>query len=330
MLEHRQDTGTEADWQTVTTERANEPIFLSLGGRTQGTSSSLADISDGSAYDLCQCDRTSTDKILQHPVPDDGTGSYYLRNDKQTNRPVLVPKFNDAGNLGFLQNSSRKTPQKPARAASAIHQFSNSFRRGGSAQKVRGVSKIFEMDTLSHSFESLDSEPPENMVSFSPTGLNNKGDKFSWSRIRHNLGREPPKATLTVFDQPLYRPEILDAGRPRAQTHVPHDVFLNEIPQLPFPLISLPEAAMLQHFRRERGEEDHTEPIGSFVSRQRHGTVSTTASSRGPTTPLVASHDSFDGCARQLFPFPAPVHRFGSPCRRPTSKSLVMKSKYKY
>jgi hypothetical protein len=172
---------------------------------------------------------------------------------------------------------------------------------------------------LRHSFESLDSEPPEDLVAFSYDAMS-KTDKFSWSRIRQNLGREPPKPALTVFDQPLYRPGIQETTRSPTQTHVPHDVFLSEIPQLPFPLISLPEAAMLQHFRRERGEEDHTEPSGSFISRTRHGTVSTVASTHRPDTPGAYRQGSFDAIVP---PLPPPLPCFDAPQRR-TCESRIL------
>lgn len=57
------------------------------------------------------------------------------------------------------------------------------------------------------------------------------------------------------------------------------------IPRLPFPLISLPEAAKLQRVRIERGEEDHTDPGSSFVTGGYSETLSTISSSTSPHTP---------------------------------------------
>lgn len=316
LIEHRNEGTTEADWQTVTTDRLNDAIVVTLADPGKGTGSSLADVTEASECHMCQCDRASFDRIIQHPVLDEDPESYHLRNDKLTSRPILVPKFREPANPGFLQNVSRKTPQKAARAASAIRRFSNQFRSDEAIQRPRR-SKMFEMDTLRHSFESLDSEPPDGVLPSSVNALS-KGEKFSWSRIRQNLGRDPPQPALTVFDQPLYRPSIQEGTRPRTQVHVPHDVFLAEIPQLPFPLISLPEAAMLQHFRRERGEEDHTEPSGSFISRPRLGTVSTTASSYRRDTSSLIRHDSPETI---IPPLPPPVYCSDAPRRRRTCES---------
>ena len=177
---------------------------------------------------------------------------------------------------------------------------------------------MYELDALNHSFKSLDSEPPGDALAFTQDAVNRE-NKFSWSRIQQTLGREPPKPALTVFDQPLYRPGIMETSR-QARSHVPHDVFLSAIPRLPFPLISLPEAAMLQHFRRERGEEDHTEPSGSFISRNRNGTMSTMASSFRPDTPLAAQSEHSDSASP---PLPPPVHCFDAPCRHRTSEYVT-------
>ncbi|KAK0384121.1 hypothetical protein NLU13_8210 [Sarocladium strictum] len=318
-MEHRNEAAAEADWQTVTTEQAHGFFDDALAHSSEGIRTSFADIANESEYHVCQCDASSVDRIIQHPVHDEDPRSYHLRNDKQTKRPVLVPKFREPGPTGFLQNASRSTPRKVMRAASAIRRVSNPFRIDAAGDRFCR-SNIFEMDTLRHSFESLDSQPPESLRAFSHHDMAKKGDKFSWSRIQQNLGREPPKHALTVFDQPLYRPGIQEAARSPTRDYIPHDVFLSDIPQLPFPLISLPEAAMLQHFRRERGEEDDTEPSGSFISRTRRGTVSTVASTYRPGTPGIYHHDSFDAVVP---PLPPPLPCFDGPRRRTFDDSMT-------
>lgn len=76
-----------------------------------------------------------------------------------------------------------------------------------------------------------------------------------------------------------------------------------DIPRLPFPLISLPQAARLQHIRRERGEEDHTDHGSSFMSRVASRTISTISSSTSPRTPLSNSLEAaFGECATKLTP----------------------------
>lgn len=281
------DDATEGDWQTVTTEQALGPPRSFGETLAKGTGSSLADVSDASEYNLYQCEFGSTERIIQHPLRhDESGGSYHVRTDKQTNRPVLLSRLRDQETRGFMQNSSRKMPQQPSRAAAAIRRFSNTFRRDHSNDQSSWRHSVIEMRTLSHSYGSLSSESEADQKA-----KPGKGSKFRWSRIQQNLGREPPKTPLTVFDQPLYRSSLRETTHSKNLSHVPHDEFLNEIPRLPFPLISLPEAAMLQHFRRERGEEDHTERGHSFTSKARSGTVST-VSSQCPRTPLSSYFDT--------------------------------------
>lgn len=250
----------------------------------------------------------STERIIQHPQHHGSPSPYCIRNDKLANRRMLFPRLRGQGSAAFPQNSSREVRQPSARAAAAaIRRFSNSFRRGSSPQRQTNVNKIFEMNTLQSSYESLDSEPGRHWVSEQtavPDGRGDKAPKFRWSRVRQNLGRDPPKTPLTIFDQPLYRPGIKEVADPKPQSHVPHDEFLNEIPRLPFPLISLPEAAMLQYFRRERGEEDHTDPTNSFAGRRRPGTFSTVSSSNCPQTPVPARFDFHQGSSQTDIPIP--------------------------
>ncbi|KAG5926324.1 hypothetical protein E4U42_003418 [Claviceps africana] len=63
------------------------------------------------------------------------------------------------------------------------------------------------------------------------------------------------------------------------------------LPRFPFPLISLPAAAALQSQRRERGEEDHSDPGPAFAAKARSCTVST-ISSNGPNTPASPARES--------------------------------------
>jgi hypothetical protein len=84
-----------------------------------------------------------------------------------------------------------------------------------------------------------------------------------------------------------FSPVSLEAAARVHKQHVSDtsSVASPKIPRLPFPLIPLPEAAKLQYVRRERGEEDHTEPGNSFVSRAFSETVSTISASTSPRTP---------------------------------------------
>lgn len=276
----------------------------------KGTGSSLADVSDMTEHDYPR-EYGSTDRIIQHPQKGAMPGSYLLRNDKQRNIPVLVPKFGSTDGEAFPQNSIRKLPQPPARTPGGSSRFSNPFRRDGSAQRPTRESILLDMESRRDSYQTLDSDinlPELRVEDATPTPNFGKNGRFRWSRIRENLGRDPPKTPLTIFDQPLYRLGIKESSDPKKASHIPHDEFLAKIPRLPFPLISLPEAAMLQHFRRERGEEDHTNPAGSFASRGRSNTMSTAESSILAQTPSPSSLHFSTGSPGERLTRPAPVH----------------------
>ncbi|KAM3431916.1 hypothetical protein MY4824_006824 [Beauveria thailandica] len=87
------------------------------------------------------------------------------------------------------------------------------------------------------------------------------------------------------------------------------------IPRLPFPLISLPEAAKLQKVRIERGEEDHTDPASSFVTKPHSGTRSTISSTNSPRTPrsVLLSHGQIDSSRDQIDELSPAYSRWDSP-----------------
>lgn len=288
LVRPRPENGTEADWQTVTTDHGLQPLMSFNELLAKGTRSSLADVSDASEHDFCQCDNRSTERIIQHPQHPNYDGSYHLRRDKQTDRPVLLPAFRENHNAGFMSNSSRKPPQPQSRAVSAIRRLSNTFRRDHSGDRPATTRpRVFEMNSFGHSYDSLSSEyEARELVNPSPERPA-KPPRFQWTRIQESLSRCSPQSPLNVLDQPLYRPSVdeTELRSPR------HDEFLGDIPRLPFPVISLPEAALVQRFRRERGEEDHTERGASFSAKARSGTVSTISSSQ-PRTPLSTYFDN--------------------------------------
>ncbi|OAA54450.1 hypothetical protein ISF_08378 [Cordyceps fumosorosea ARSEF 2679] len=87
------------------------------------------------------------------------------------------------------------------------------------------------------------------------------------------------------------------------------------IPRLPFPLISLPEAAKLQKIRIQRGEEDHTDPAISFVTRAHSEKRSTVSSTNSPRTPrsVLFPHSQM-GSSRDRLEKPSPTYSlWGSP-----------------
>ncbi|KAH7156224.1 hypothetical protein EDB81DRAFT_944708 [Dactylonectria macrodidyma] len=308
LLRPRPETDPDADWQTVITEphfdSMQQEFHDSIG---KGTGSSLADVSD-----VTELEYGSTDRIVQHPHMGAMPRSYLLRNERQRNMPVLVPRIGSPDGIGFPQNATRKFPQTPARTPGGMSRFSNPFRRDGSMQRPDRESILLNMESRRDSYQTLDSDnnPPDEHLTENDNPSNTSNTRrFRWSRIRENLGRDLPKTPLTIFDQPLYRFRLKEASESKQSPHVPHDEFLATIPRLHFPLISLPEAALLQHFRRERGDEDHTNPGISFVSRDRSNTVTTIESSMLPQTPSPIGLHFSTGSPGNSIARPAPVHR---------------------
>ncbi|KAH7155413.1 hypothetical protein B0J13DRAFT_618863 [Dactylonectria estremocensis] len=327
LLRPRPETDTEADWQTVITEphfdSMQQEFHDSIG---KGTGSSLADVSD-----VAELEYGSTDRIVQHPRMGAMPRSYVLRNERQRNMPILVPKIGPLDGMAFPQNTTRKFPQAPTRTPGGISRFSNPFRRDGSNQRPARESILLGMESRRDSYQTLDSDtnPPDEHLeeNYTPAGNTGNNGGFRWSRIRENLGRDLPKTPLTIFDQPLYRFGLKEASGSKQSSHVPHDEFLATLPRLHFPLISLPEAALLQHFRRERGEEDHTNLGISFVSRDRSNTATTFESSILPPTPAPIGLHFSTGSPGNSIARPAQVHHTrrmnGTPRRRDSSERIA-------
>lgn len=301
----KRDNDTDGDWQTVTTDRPVEAPKARAGALFHGAGSSLADISDVLWHQLHQTDDGSAQRIVQHPFADTGTRSLSTRDEKPIDKPAATFKEPNAHPGVFLPNSSRNTPAPQSRAAAAIRLFSNPFRRDSILEAPSP--RFIEMDDFGHSYESLSSEQAlRDQESGSSPG---PATHFRWSRIQNNLSRSVPRTPATVFDQPLYRSDVTEPSHIGNTSHAPHGQFLGEIPHLPFPLISLPEAAMIQHYRRERGEEDHTETAVSFTAKSRSCTVSSIASSQPTWTPMSPDFGRQSGHSAFVPKSPALVHR---------------------
>ncbi|CCT63499.1 uncharacterized protein FFUJ_00745 [Fusarium fujikuroi IMI 58289] len=213
LVKNRPLTGTEGDWQTVTTEHAFDSMQQDYHDSiAKGTGSSVADVSDVTERELHPRSYGSRDRIIRHPSGNNKYGSYRVRTDRGTKLPVSVPQYGE-GPGTYASNTTRNFSQAKSRLPESAARFSNLFRR----------------------------EPSEQ------------------TRFQESNSDKP--------------------------AHVPHDDFLSKIPRLPFPLVSLPEAAMLQQFKRQRGEEDHSQSAGNFGVRGRSNTISTANSPPLPKTP---------------------------------------------
>ncbi|KAL3606094.1 hypothetical protein FPOAC2_01048 [Fusarium poae] len=302
-------TGTEGDWQTVTSEQAfNSMQQEYLDSIAKGTGSSLADVSDVTERGPQLRTYSSTDRIIHHPYGDNPYDSYHIRRDRGTNLAVSVPRYGN-GPGTFASNTARKFVQPMSRLPESAARLSNIFRRDQNEQTPDGHGILLsDLDPKRASYQSLDSDAiPSGDTADS--NLPNGQKFFSWNRIRETLGREPPKTPLTILDQPLYRHGIQDSENSNKSKHIPHDDFLKQLPTLPFPLISLPEAQMLQRFKRQRGEEDHTESARNFAARGRSNTISTAASPGLPVTPSPPKRRFWAISPRGDIARPAPTHQ---------------------
>ncbi|KLO79432.1 uncharacterized protein LW93_2800 [Fusarium fujikuroi] len=288
LVKNRPLTGTEGDWQTVTTEHAFDSMQQDYHDSiAKGTGSSVADVSDVTERELHPRSYDSRDRIIRHPSGNNKYGSYRVRTDRGTKLPVSVPQYGE-GPGTYASNTTRNFSQAKSRLPESAARFSNLFRRESSEQ-TSGHENILlsDLPPKRGSYQSLDSDAAPHGNAQTDETISPDGEKyfgFSWNRIRKNLGRDPPKTPLTIFDKPLYKRRFQESNSDKP-AHVPHDDFLSKIPRLPFPLVSLPEAAMLQQFKRQRGEEDHSQSAGNFGVRGRSNTISTANSPPLPKTP---------------------------------------------
>lgn len=253
----------------------------------KGTGSSVADVSDVTERELHPRSYGSRDRIIRHPPGSNKYGSYRVRTDRGTKLSVSVPQYGE-GPGTYASNTTRNFTQAKSRLPESAARFSNLFRREPSEQ-APGHENILlsDLPPKRGSYQSLDSDAAPHGNAQTDETISPDGEKyfgFSWNRIRKNLGRDPPKHPLTIFDKPLYKRRFQESNSDKP-THVPHDDFLSKIPRLPFPLVSLPEAAMLQQFKRQRGEEDHSQSAGNFGVRGRSNTIGTSNSPPLPKTP---------------------------------------------
>lgn len=230
------------------------------------------------------------------------------------------PLVKTADKTGDTARSS-KMPQLSARAAQAIRRFSNPFRQDQVASAWEKPTAILEMKEFCSSYESLESEPVQLR------GRHQQGKEEATVRpgTRPACGWDSPSLPWGTFDERQSGPSVRRVGGISNDGHALQERFPSGFPPLPFPLISLPEAARLQYFRRERGEEDHTDSAGSFAAKARSarsGTLSTMSSLLGPATPLSPFGDlptviSAAGTARPSAAYQSHCQRMHPSCRSP-------------
>lgn len=165
-----------------------------------------------------------------------------------------------------IAHKSRSRPQTRNRLQSAIRTVSSSL--DGLAPSRERAAQAFEMKQLNGSFDSLDSSASSEYF----------GSGNHWQGFES--GKDPQRLLFTEGP----RTDVINGSI--------------GIPRLPFPLISLPEAAKLQKIRIERGEEDHTDLASSFATKTYSETRST-ISSKSPRTPLSVLFSQSQMCGSQ-------------------------------
>lgn len=151
-----------------------------------------------------------------------------------------------------IAQKSHSRSQTRNRLQSAIRTVSSSL--DGLAASRERAAQTFEMKQLNGSFDSLGSSASSEYF----------GSGNHWQGFES--GKDPQRLLFTEGP----RTDVINGNI--------------GIPRLPFPLISLPEAAKLQKIRIERGEEDHTDLASSFATKTYSETRST-ISSNSPRTP---------------------------------------------
>lgn len=264
---------TDGDWQTVTTEQAPHRALELTLRLNRDVGSSLADVSDASEDETFDkfIDASANSQKVRHTH--DGRKGYDDISKTQTT------------STGFPRQS-HSVNRAQSRAAAAVPHLNRLST--DTSNKPKLSSKLSEMRKPVMSYNSLDSDPEQDEFEAAlPVSPNAVVETVSrrhkqWSG---SLRRRDSQEILGLGTR--------DGDTPYKSRDFAHQSSLLDysIPQLPFPLISLPEAALLQSERRRRGEEDHTEVGSMFAAKARSFTIST-VSSYGPKTPNTPVYDA--------------------------------------
>ena len=320
----QQDHDTEGDWKTVTTEYVNDYDERLDSNLAQATGFSYAD--NPKAYEpiLHQADHMSAPKMIHHPSQPKSRESYHIRNDKQTNRPLLVPRFKETDACMFPQNSCRPSPSQ--RTATAFHNIGKQFRKGDRDSREKFA---IEMDDSGGNYMNLGSDGSDDHILAVRAGAISMAneEKPKSSCLRYNMGQFDPVPPIPS----VYKKQSRSESDTPSGMKFPHQATKSEgifdVPQLPFPLLSLSEAAVKQYLRRTRGEEDHTDPVGSFISRVGTRTISTVSSSNCPQTPRSTRFRFHAGDSDASFARPVPAYvgdRKSRVSDQPSSKHILV------
>ncbi|OAQ66854.1 hypothetical protein VFPPC_08361 [Pochonia chlamydosporia 170] len=264
---------TDGDWQTVTTEQAPHRALELTLRLNRDVGSSLADVSDA-----------SEDETFDQFI-DASANSQKVRHTHHGRKGYDDISKTQTTSTGFPRQS-HSVNRAQSRAAAAVRHLNRLSTDTSNMPKLS--SKLSGLRKPVMSYNSLDSDPEQDEFETAlPVSPNAVVETVScrhkqWSG---SIQRRDSQEILGLGTR--------DGDTPYKSRDFAHQSSLLDysIPQLPFPLISLPEAALLQSERRKRGEEDHTEVGSMFAAKARSFTIST-VSSYGPKTPNTPVYDA--------------------------------------
>lgn len=237
----------DSDWQTVTSDAMGADTSAAIRHDTVDKPNSMAHISNISTCGI----RTTTKDDVQTPHLErelvDTSYGEFMYTQPQT-KPLSVSNHKRTPALQFMPQNMMSAFRT---VSSSIDGLGHKLSMGNEGQKRR-------------SFESLRSEI--SLVCVQPRQSQQHETLHNHNYLVESGGELAP-------------------GSIEKSCLPPQSNSFADIPKLPFPLISLPQAARLQHLRRERGEEDHTDHGSSFMSRVASTSISTISSSTSPRTP---------------------------------------------
>ncbi|KAG6000632.1 hypothetical protein E4U43_001552 [Claviceps pusilla] len=147
-------------------------------------------------------------------------------------------------------------------------------------------------DGHSHDDEEDQDSPPFRSNNWPVSALRLDSQEILGNGIRHDnhsTAYHSPRPFAAAAPQPPAPPS--SSSHHHHHHHRSSLTTITTLPRFPFPLISLPEAAALQSQRRERGQEDHSDPGPAFAAKARSCTIST-ISTNSPNTPASPARGS--------------------------------------
>lgn len=258
--------------------------------------SSLADVSDGSEDE-------SFDHFLGATAGSQDSRESHQGGDVYSNANPRRAFF-----YRFSQPTYRNSRVSSARPVATVRHLSHLSRLSSdTSNKPKFSSKLSQMRKPIMSYSSLDSEPEQdNFDTTIPVSPDTVVEvvaprRSNWSSPRYRQDSREILGLGTQDGNMIYK----------SRDFAPRNTADYNLPSLPFPLISLQEAALRQSHGITRDEADYTTAGSICDSKARPDTIST-ISSYGPKTPITPVADIPDTSS---IPRPPRAYRRHSPAR---------------